>query len=114
MRIMSKLAEELDLDQETTDKLFPVLNKSNEQRGKLGRKRSQIINQMKEELDREFPEAATLKRLIKDFKRSERDIVDARIKRLDDLSKILSDQQIAKLIVLLPTIEKDVRKAIRE
>ena len=69
---------------------------------------------MKEELEGESPEGATLKQLIKDFTRNERDLVDARLKRLDDLSKILSDEEVAKLMVFLPTIEKDVRKTIRE
>ena len=107
--IMSKLTEELDLDQETADKLFPVLSEANEHQRKLRKKHGQTIKQMKEELKREFPESATLKQLTKDFKRNERDMTEAKLRRLDALSKILSDEQIAKLIVLASKIEKKSR-----
>lgn len=114
MMIMWKLTEELDLDQETANKLFPVLSESNKEQRALRQKRGQTIKQMKDELKREFPEAAALQQLIKDFKQNERDIVEARIKKLDDLSKVLSDEQVAKLIAIVPKIEKAVKDAIRE
>jgi hypothetical protein len=114
MVIMWKLTEELDLDQETANKLFPILNESNKQQRELRQKRGDTMKQIKEELKREFPEAATLRTLIAEFKQNERDMVEARIKRLDDLSKILSEEQIAKLIALVPKIERSVRDAIHE
>lgn len=112
--IMSRLIEELDLDQETADKLFPVLNESNKRQRELRRKRGRTMKQIRDELDRESPEATTLQHLIKDFKQIERDLVEARIKKLDDLSKVLSDEQIANVIVLVPKIEKEVKKTGRE
>jgi len=114
LMIMWKLTEELDLDQETANKLFPLLNESNKQQRELRQKRSDTMKQIKEELGREFPESATLRQLIAEFKKNERDMVEARIKRLDDLSKVLSDEQIAKLIALVPKIEKRVKDAIHE
>ena len=39
------------------------------------------MKQIKEELERELPEAATLRTLIGEFKQNERDMVDARIKQ---------------------------------
>ncbi len=112
--IMLKLTEELDLDQETADKLFPVLNESNNRQRALRRERGRTMKQIREELRQEVPETATLQQLIEDFKQNERDMVEARIQMLDDLSKILSDEQLANVIVLVPKLEKGVKKSFRE
>lgn len=114
LMVMWRLTEELDLDEKTANKLFPALNNSNKQQQKFRKKRGETIKQIKEELRNDLPEPETLGRLIAEFKQNERDMVEARIKRLDDLSQILSQEQIAKMITLVPGFEKKVKEMIHD
>ena len=108
-RIISKLTEELDLDSETANKLSPLMNEFDIKLQDLRKNRSQTLKLMREELAEDAADPAALSSLIVQFKQTERDMAKARIQRLDALSKILSDEQIAKLIALAPKIKQKSR-----
>lgn len=111
---MWRLTEVLDLDQETASKLFPVMHEFDLKQKELGIKRGETIKRMKEALDKRTPDASVLHPLIEEFKKNERDMLDLRMQRLDSLSKILSDEQIVKMIALIPRFERDVRALLGE
>jgi len=111
---MWKLTEVLDLDQETAAKLFPVMHEFDLKQQELGIKRGETIKRMKEALDKRTSDASVLHPLIEEFKKNERDMLDMRMQRLDSLSKILSDEQIVKMIALIPRFERDVKALLGE
>jgi hypothetical protein len=114
LMIMWKLTEELDLDQETANRVFPLLHEHNKQQRERRTKRARITERMQEELGKDSPEPDTLRQLIDEFKQNERDLAEERIKRLDDFSEVLSEEQVAKLIMMVPKIENRVRDAIQK
>ena len=111
---MWKLIEILDLDSETALKLFPLMNEFDVKQRELGKIRGTTIKQMREELSKEAVDPAALNSLIAQFKQNERDMTEMRIQRLDALSKVLSDEQIAKMIALAPQIEHRIRGLMSE
>jgi hypothetical protein len=111
---MWKIVEVLDLDQETAAKLFPVMHEYDEKQCELGEARGATIDQIKDELGKETADPAALSSLINQFKQNERDMTELRIKRLDALSKILSDEDIAKMIMLGHKFEHRMRGLFSE
>lgn len=111
---MWKLTEVLDLDQETASKLFPVMHEFDLKQQELRIKRGETIKRMKEALDKRTSDASVLHPLIEEFKKNERDMLDLRMQLIDSLSKILSDEQIVKMIALIPRFERDVKALLGE
>ena len=109
---MWKLTEALDLDQETAAKLFPLMHEFDVKQRKLHMNRVATIKLMREKLEGETADSTALRALIKEFKKNEREMVDLRIERLDSLSEHLSDEQIAKMISLVPKFERGVRELL--
>lgn len=111
---MWKLTEALDLDQETATKLFPLMNEYDNKQRDLRNKRGETMKQIQEELKKDAPDAAVLRASIDLFKRNERDMTEMRMQRLDALSKVLTDEQVAKMIALVPKFERRIKELIGE
>jgi Spy/CpxP family protein refolding chaperone len=111
---MWKLIEILDLDSETAVKLFPLMNEFDVKLQDLRNNRGETIKLMREELAKDAVDTAALGSLIAKFKQNERDMTEARIQRLDALSKVLTDEQIAKMIALAPMIEHRIKGLMSE
>jgi hypothetical protein len=111
---MWKLIEVLDLDQETAMKLFPVMHEYNLKQQEIGKVRGATIKQIREEVEKGTTDSAALGSLIAQFKQNERDMTEMRIKQLDALSKVLSDEQIAKMIIFVPKMEQRIRGLMSE
>jgi arylsulfatase A-like enzyme len=113
-RIMSKLTEELELDQDTEAKFLLVMNEFDVKQEELRKNRGRTMKQMKEELARETSDPAALSALIEQFKQNDRDMTETRVQRLDALSKILNEEQIAEMIAIAPKIEQGIRELVAE
>jgi Spy/CpxP family protein refolding chaperone len=111
---MWKLTETLDLDQDTAMKLFPLLSEFDEKERDIRKKRGATMKQMNEELKKETTDPAALRPLIQQFKQNERDLTEVRMERLDALSKVLTDEQVAKLIALVPKMERKMKELLGE
>ncbi len=111
---MWKLTEALDLDEETAAKLFPLLREQEEKARELREKRHELFRQMNDEVAKDNPDSKALRQMIEKFKQNERDAVEMRNKRLDELSKLLDDTQMAKLILFVPKFKRHVRDMICE
>lgn len=114
MMKMWKLTEVLELDEQTAAKLFPLMREFAAKQQELRAKRSKIVKQMRQALDKDAPDSAVLSPLIDEFKQNERALVEARIARLDDMSKLLSDEQIAKVIALISKFERQFKGLLGE
>lgn len=114
LMMMWRLTEALELDQDTAARLFPMMREFDVEKRQLHEKRRDMIRQMKAEVEKDNPDRAVLRKMIDDFKQNEIDIVNLRNKRLDDLSKILSDEQVAKMIIFVPQFERNVRELISD
>jgi Spy/CpxP family protein refolding chaperone len=111
---MWKLTEELKLDEATAAKVFPLLAKFDDKVRELGKSRREAMRLLAEETQKAKPDNARIKTLIDE-------LVAARGKRgaLEDerfraLRQVLTSVQQAKLLLLLPRLEDEFRRRIRE
>ncbi len=105
MMKMWKLTRILDLDQEAAAKVFPIMHEYDVKQHELRKQCADTIRQIRESLDSDAVDPAALGSLIDQFKKNEREKVGLRIERLDALSKVLSDEQIAEMIAIVPKFE---------
>ncbi len=111
---MWKLTDALDLDQETAAKLFPLMNEYDAKIREIRKQRHEISKQMREELDKSETDSAALRRMIDDFKKNELNMAEMKVKKFEAMSKVLTDEQAAKALLLIPQFERDMKKMFGE
>jgi len=108
------LTEQLDLDPTTAGKLFPLLAKFDDEFDKLLLTRTDIERRLRQ-ADAKDPK---LDKLIDEAVANQRALWDTEEKRLAQLRKILTPVQTARVLVVLPAMERKIqnqlRKAVRQ
>ena len=106
------LAEELDLDEATAGKLAPVLNRFDDEMAKLLTDRLRLRDELRAAHD-----AADDKRLdtiIERLVANQDARWDTERKRFADLRRLLTPRQAARLLDVLPEIDRRIMKGLRE
>lgn len=105
------LTEELALDEQTAGKLFPVLARYDDETDKLLEKRVDVQRRLRR-VDA-MRDARAIDRLIDEALAVQRDFRDLEDRRIAELRKILSPAQAAKLLVVLPELERRIQNQLR-
>jgi hypothetical protein len=106
------LTEELQLDGPTAGKLFPLLARYDEEFDKLLVERAGLQNRLGKTANGSDANAAN--KIIDDALANQRAFWQVEDKRLDEIRKILSPQQTAKLLVVLPPLERKIENQLRQ
>lgn len=106
------LTESLDLDEDTAAKLFPVINKYDEELEKvLGLGRT-LREQLEQAVDAD--EEATIDGLIDQMVAHQQKLWDLQDKRFAAVRKVLTAKQAARILVVLPEIDRRIQNQIRK
>jgi Spy/CpxP family protein refolding chaperone len=109
-----KIVDALKLDEATSAKLFPILARYDDREMAVATERHEVVRDLRAAAEAPQPDdtriMATLTRLTA-VRNKQRAIEDDRIK---DVRKVLTLQQQAKLVLLLPRLEHDFAHWVRE
>jgi Spy/CpxP family protein refolding chaperone len=105
------LTEQLELDEATAGKLFPVLAKYDEEFDRLLLARADLQRRLS---GASSADAKATDKLIDEATANQRAIWDTEVRRLDQLRKILTPKQVAKLLVVLPAMERKLQAELRK
>lgn len=105
------LTEELVLDEQTAARLFPLLARYDDDFDKLLEQRVEVQRRLKRVASQD-PRAVD--RVIDEAIANQRGFWDLQDKRVQALRKILTPGQIAKLLVVLPAIERRIENQLRK
>lgn len=105
------LTEELSLDEATAGKLFPALAKYDDEFDKLLQQRADLQRRLANA--GAMKDARAIDKLIDDAIANQRAFWEVEDKRLGELRKILSPHQTAKLLVVLPVLERKIQNQLR-
>jgi hypothetical protein len=105
------LTEELALDEKTAAKLFPALAKFDEEFDKLLVARQGIQRRLNEA--HTMADARAVDRLIDEAVANQRALWDTEDRRLAQLRKILTPAQTARVLVVLPAMERKIQNQLR-
>jgi hypothetical protein len=107
-----KLTEELQLDEVTAGKLFPVLARYDNEFDRLLEQRADIAKRLAAASRGGDQRAAD--KLVDEAVANQRAFWDVEEKRLVELRKILSATQTARLLVVLPPLERKIENQLRK
>ena len=105
------LTEELQLDEATAGKLFPVLARYDDEFDRLLQERAELAKRLAQ-VSR-GGDARASDKAIEDAVANQRAFWSLEEKRLAELRKILSSQQVARLLVVLPPLERKIENQLR-
>jgi hypothetical protein len=106
------LTEELALDEQTAARLFPALSRYDDETDKLLEKRVDVQRRLRR-ADSLRDERA-VERLIDEASANQRAFWKLEDKRFEELRKILTPVQTAKLLVVLPAFERRIQNQLRK
>lgn len=105
------LTEELVLDEQTAGRLFPVLARYDDEIDKLLERRIEIQRRLRRAHTQRDPR--TVDRLIDEAVANQHGFWELEDRRLSELRKILTPVQSAKLLVVLPALERRIENQLR-
>ena len=111
---MWRLTEELNLDEETGSKLFPLLRQYEEKRRDLAKKREELIFALKAQLKTGQPHEDGIKAILKKWEEIRAEEQDLNQKEKEDLKGILSIEQQAKYLLFQQEFTKEMRRMIAD
>lgn len=106
----STLIDELQLDEVTASKLFPIFNHYDDETEKLLRTRADLQHRLATVGDMKGP---AIDKLIDEAVANQRAFWDGESQRLADLRRVLTPAQAAKLVVVLPALERNIQQQLR-
>jgi hypothetical protein len=104
------LTEELGLDEKSASKLFPILSKWDDVTDKLLQARVDIQRRL---TSGAVTDAKQLDKLIDEAVANQKAFWDLEEKRLAELRKVLTPQQTARLLVVLPAFERKIQNQLK-
>jgi hypothetical protein len=105
------LTEELVLDEQTAAKLFPLLAKYDDEFDKLLVARIDLQKRLAGA--DQLADAKQVDKLIDEATANQRALWDTETKRLAELRKILTPAQVARVMVVLPALERKIQNQLR-
>ncbi len=105
------LTEELDLDEQTAGKLFPILSKYDDDFDKLLQQRADVMRRL--DAAKSIKDPRAIDRLIDEAVANQRAFWDLETRRLVDLRKTLAQAQTARLLIVLPALERKIENQLR-
>ena len=106
------LTEELGLDEPTAARLFPLLARYDDETDKLLERRVEIQRRLRRADVQRDPRG--IDRVIDDAIANQRSFWDLEDKKIAELRKVLTPAQTAKLLIVLPALERKIQNQLRK
>jgi Spy/CpxP family protein refolding chaperone len=111
---MWKLTEALKLDEPTAAKLFPLLAKFDDQERAIGKERGPVVRELKDALEAHGPDTNKINGLVDRLMDIRRRRQALEGEKLAAVRKVLTPEQMGKLMLVAPRIDEGFRERIRE
>ncbi len=111
--IMMRLVEYLDLNENQSAKLFPLLRESDKMRGKLTKERTELIHEITKNVEDESVSEKDLEKQKKALEKINEELLKEHNGFLDKSEKILDDRQYLKLMLFEDRLKEDLFKQFR-
>ena len=110
----AKLIELLDLDEKTAAKLFPILNRYDDQMGPIIKDSGEARREIRQQIKSGKADDAKLNKLIDRVLANREKIQKLDVDRFKEVRKVLTPVQAAKASVALPEIDRMIQREIRK
>lgn len=111
---MNKIVGLLNLSTAQAPKFFAEVNRYERKLRPLRQQNQRIIHQIKKMVQANRYQAAKVNRLVSIFMKNQIKIKQLEYQRYQAVARIISAQQLAKLMLALPRIERQIKRMIRK
>lgn len=108
-----KLTEALELDEQTAARLFPILSRHDERYDALAAEAAAARGALRKEIEAAAPRAQVLERRMNELVAAHDKLHAWQKERFAAVRGVLTPEQAAKMLVLLPEIDQEVRRELR-
>jgi Spy/CpxP family protein refolding chaperone len=108
-----RLTEALDLDEATAGKLFPILSRYDNKLSIISQEGSKLRRELRK-LVRKGGTGSQFDKLIDKLVAQQKKMWKLQERRFADVRKVLTPEQAAKIMVLLPEIDRRIQQQIRQ
>ncbi|HMF41775.1 MAG TPA: hypothetical protein VKQ32_13950 [Polyangia bacterium] len=109
-----RIVEELKLDENASARLFPILAKYDDEERALTAERRDITQEIKTLLAAPKPDDAKLNVAINRMLANRQKRIASKDERIKELRKVLTPVQQAKLVLLLPRLEREFARFVQD
>jgi Spy/CpxP family protein refolding chaperone len=109
-----KIVEALKLDEATSGRLFPILARYDDKEMAIAAERHTLMHELREETDAAHPDDARLTATLNKLQANRTKQRALHEDRVKDVRKVLTPIQQARLVLLLPRLERDFAGWIHE
>ena len=107
-----RVMEKLELSDDQVDKFFPLMRQMMKRDQERAKKKRGLLKALREELEKEKPSEAELKRLMNEIKDQARLAWQERTKNLEQFNGLLTLEQRARLLLSMNQVDKDIWESI--
>jgi hypothetical protein len=110
---VARLTEALDLDERTAARLFSILDRYDERFAGLTAELSERRHRLREALEGRSADGAALDALVDEMLARQRALFELQEQRYRDVRRVLTAEQAARLLVVLPELDRRLHREIR-
>lgn len=109
-----RLTEALELDSDTADKLFPILDSYDDKFGKAMRQGRKLRKQLRSQIESGKANDKQLDKIVDKMLDNQRTVWNLNEQRFKQARKVLTAEESAKVLIILPQIDHEIRRAMRK
>ena len=110
---MWRLTEALSLDEATAQRLFPLLNRFDERLQPVHRQQGDLLQRLRQEVNVPRPDPARIGRTLDELVALRHQVIEIEDERMREVRRVLGPVQQAKLWLIWPKIDREIRRHVR-
>jgi hypothetical protein len=109
-----QLSEVLNMDEETSSRLFPAMREADQERWNLESRNRQLVREMSQSLEGRNPDPQKIDKILDELQSNRRELVRSEERHLERVRQILSPEDTARYLMFQVKFQKEIkRKAVQ-
>jgi len=109
-----QLSEELDLDEDTSARLFPAMKKADQERWQIEASNRELVKEMARALESRKPDSNRINRILDELQANRRELIRAEERHLERVRQILSPADTARYLMFQIRFQREIKQRAAE
>ena len=109
-----QLTETLDLDEETSSRLFPAMKKTDRERWKVEARNRELVQEMSRVLERRGPDPRRINSILDELLANRRELVGIEERHIKRVRQILSPEDTARYVMFQIRFQREIKQKASE
>jgi len=109
-----QLTEELNLDEETSSRLFPAMNEADQERWEIEASNRKLMREMSRSLQGPNPDSKRINKILNELMENRRELARVEEKHIERVREILSPADTARYLLFQIKFQREIKKKAAE